>query len=555
MLTALGIRDFVIVDRLRLELSHGFGVLTGETGAGKSILIDALLVAIGGRAEAAMVREGCERAEVTAEFDIAGVEPVGRYLAAHDLAGDDGECILRRVIDATGRSRAYLNGHPCTAAQLRETGEFLVEIHGQHEHQSLMRAAGQRAILDIQAGAVALATDVARCHGAWRAAADACARAEAGAQAAMGERDQLAWQIGELERLGFDPAQWADTQADHGRLAHAAALIEGTEASLERLSEGDGAALPAAAAVIARLRSMVEHDARIGPVLDGLESARILLQEAVYALRHYRQGLDVDPARLREVEARIDAVVGAARKYRVAPEDLSACLTGLQERLRSLAAAFDPQALATAEAAARAVWSDVAGQLSVVRATSARDLSTRVTEAMQTLAMPGGRFDVALTPLADPSATGREQVEFLVGGHAGASLRPVARVASGGELSRLSLALQTATVRDAGAPTLVFDEVDAGIGGGVAEVVGRMLAALGVGRQVLCITHLPQVAAVASQHWRVSKRAAADTTVSTVERLTTPQRVDEIARMLGGVTITDTTRRHAAEMLGHQLTG
>ncbi len=553
MLNALTIRDFVIVDRLRLELSPGFGVLTGETGAGKSILIDALLVAIGGRAEATMVREGCERAEVTAEFDIAGIEPVARYLAAQDLAGDDGECILRRVIDATGRSRAYVNGRPCTAAQLREAGEFLVEIHGQHEHQSLMRPAGQRTILDGHAGAGDLAAEVAGCFGKWRSAADACARAVEGAQAAIAERDQLAWQVGELERLGFDPVQWAETLADHGRLAHAAALIDGTEASLERLSESEGAAVPAAAAVIARLRSMVEHDARIGPVLEGLESARILLQEGVYALRHYRQGLDVDPARLRDVEARIDAVVGAARRYRVAPEDLSTCLAQLKERLRSLAATLDPQALAAAESAARAAWADVAGRLSAARAATARDLSLRVTEAMQTLAMQGGRFEIALTPLPEPSATGAEQVEFLVGGHAGASLRPVARVASGGELSRLSLALQTATARDAGAPTLVFDEVDAGIGGGVAEVVGRLLAALGVGRQVLCITHLPQVAAVASHHWRVSKHEAAATTVSTVECLTAAQRVEEVARMLGGVTITATTRRHAAEMLGQRL--
>ena len=553
MLTALSVRDFVIVDRLRLELPAGFGVLTGETGAGKSILIDALMVALGGRADAAMVRNGCERAEVTAEFDIAGIDALGCYLADQDLAGDGGECILRRVIDAGGRSRAYLNGRACTAGQLREAGEFLVEIHGQHEHQSLMRPAGQRAIVDAQAGATALAADVACLFGTWRAAAEARAQAESGAQAALDEQERLAWQVRELEQLGFDRAQWADLQADHGRLAHAAALIEGTEASLGQLSEGDGSAVSIAGAVIARLRSLVGHDARIGPVLEMVESARIQLQEAVYSLRHYRQGLDEDPVRLREIEARIDAVVSMSRKYRVPPEGLPGCQATSRERLDSLAATFDPQTLAAAEASARAAWSDAAATLSAARAETARDLAVRVTAAMQTLAMQGGTFDIALTPLAQPAATGLEQVEFLVCGHAGGNPRPVAKVASGGELSRLSLALQTATALEAGAPTLIFDEVDAGIGGGVAEVVGRMLAALGGERQVLCITHLPQVAALAGHQWRVSKRDASVSAASTVTPLGADERVEEIARMLGGVTITETTRRHAAEMLDGAL--
>lgn len=550
MLVALDIRDFVIVDRLRLELSPGFGVLTGETGAGKSILIDALLLATGGRADAAMVREGSERAEITAQFEVAGNEPLACFLDEHDLAGDETECILRRVIDASGRSRAFLNGRPCTAAQLREAGELLVEIHGQHEHQALMRPAGQRAILDGQAGVGRLAAEVADAYGVWRAAADASEQASAGAQATLAERERLAWQIDEIERLGFDGAQWAEDLADHGRLGHAAALIEGAEECLDQLSEGEGAALPAAAAVVARLQAIVGHDARIAPILDGLESARILLQEGVYALRHYRQGLELDPARLRQVEARIEAVIGAARKHRVAPEDLGTHLEDLKTRLNALVATLDPEALAVAEAAARATWLDVAQRLSDARATAARELSARVTAAMQTLAMQGGRFEIALTPVSAPSAFGLESVEFLVGGHAGATVRPVARVASGGELSRLSLALQTATAHDAGAPTLVFDEVDSGIGGGVAEIVGQMLAGLGAGRQVLCITHLPQVAAVAAHHWRVSKREAAGATVSSVDPLSPGQRVEEIARMLGGVSITDTTRRHAAEMLG-----
>jgi DNA repair protein RecN (Recombination protein N) len=550
MLLSLSIQDFVIVDRVRLEFARGFSVLTGETGAGKSILVDALMLVLGGRADSAVVRQGRERTEVSAEFDASAVPALQAWLAGNDLSGEGGECILRRVIDAGGRSRAYINGRPCTATQLRDAGEHLVDIHGQHEHQSLMRPASQRLLLDAFAGAVDAAAEVSRLHRRWRELADARTRAFENARSLEEERERLDWQVRELRQLGLTEPEWHDLQADHGRLAHAAALIEAAETSLEALSEGDAACLAAVNGIVSRLKQLEVHDPALREVLDVLEPAEIQLQEAGYALRHYRQRLDLDPDRLREVEARLDAVMSMARKYRVAPEQLPEKLGELSARLDQLTEGLDPEMLEREEVAAREACVSAARKLSKLRARAATELSEQVTAAMQTLAMAGGRFEVALTTLDEPSASGFELVEFLVSAHAGGTGRPVAKVASGGELSRLSLAIKTVTSRVANVPTLVFDEVDAGIGGAVAEIVGRMLKALGAGRQVLCITHLPQVAAAADHQWRVAKRAAQGETVSSVQPLGQGERVEEIARMLGGMKITETTRRHAQEMLG-----
>lgn len=550
MLLALSLQDFVIADRVRLEFARGFSVLTGETGAGKSMLVDALTLVLGGRADSAAVRTGRERAEVSAEFDASKLASLQAWLTQNDLAGDEGECILRRVIDAGGRSRAYINGRPCTAAQLREAGEQLVDIHGQHEYQSLVRSASQRRLLDGYAGAAETAAEVERLHRRWRELADTRARALESAQALADERERLEWQVQELKQLAITEQEWDELQTDHGRLAHAAALIEGVETSLDVLSEGENACVAAVSGVVSRLQQLATHDPALKEVLDVLEPAEIQLQEAGYALRHYRQRLDLDPDRLREVEARLEAVVGMARKYRVPPRELPGKQKELAARLGTIAAGMDAEALAREEAAAREACVTVGRKLSKMRAKAAAELASQVTAAMQQLAMAGGRFEVALTPLDEPSAGGMEQVEFLVTAHAGSTPRPIAKVASGGELSRLSLALQTVASKVADVPTLVFDEVDAGIGGGVAEIVGRMLRALGRSRQVLCITHLPQVAAAADNQWRVAKRAVKGETLSSVDPLEGDARVDEIARMLGGVKITDTTRRHAAEMLG-----
>jgi DNA repair protein RecN (Recombination protein N) len=550
VLRLLGIRDFVIVDRLDLEFDAGFTALTGETGAGKSILIDALALVLGERSDAGLVRQGCARAEINAEFSIEKLPGVAQWLEANDLAAEPGVCLLRRVLESGGRSRAYVNGRPSTLQQVKELGERLVDIHGQHEHQSLVRAAAQRDLLDAFAGAGETARKV---EGAWRQWQEITRQREEreeNAAALAAERERLVWQVQELTRLAFSADEWGDLQADHGRLSNAASLIETVEYTLEALSESEGAALAVVNGVLSRLRAAQEYDAGLEQVLEVLEPAQIQIQEAVYSLRHYRQRLELDPSRLRDVEQRLEAVHSAARKYRVAPENLPDLLQQVSGRLEQLADGLDAEALAKKEGAAREVYLDLARVLSGARKRAGKELSNKVTDAMQTLAMAGGGFEIALEPLAEGGGHGLEQVEFQVAPHAGAASRPLAKVASGGELSRVSLAIQTVTNQVAEVPVLIFDEVDAGIGGRVAEIVGRMLQQLGKRHQVMCITHLPQVAAAADNQWQVAKREVDGGVVSSVNLLSRTQRVEELARMLGGVKITDTTRKHAAEMLG-----
>jgi DNA repair protein RecN (Recombination protein N) len=550
MLRTLGIRDFVIVDRLDLEFERGFTVLTGETGAGKSILIDALSLVLGERSDTGLVRQGCARAEISAEFSIDNLPGVAQWLNSNDLADESGVCLLRRVLESGGRSRAYVNGRPSTLQQVKELGERLVDIHGQHEHQSLVRAASQRDLLDAFAGASALARDV---EGAWRSWQDLRRQRlewEKNALALAAEREQLQWQVQELTKLAFSAAEWDELQADHGRLAHAANLIETAEYALEVLSEGEGAALATVNAVVSRLHAAREYDSGLAEVLEVLGSAQIQIQEAVYSLRHYRQRLDLDPARLREVQQRLEAVHSAARKYRAAPDQLPELLERTSHRLHQLGGGLGVEALEKQERAAHDAYLEAARTLSGKRKRAAKELAGKVSEVMQTLAMAGGRFEVVLDELPDGGAHGLEHTEFQVASHPGAPLRALAKVASGGELSRMSLAVQTVTSAVAEVPVLIFDEVDSGIGGRVAEIVGRMLQELGSRHQVMCITHLPQVAAAADNQWQVAKRALNGAMVSSVKLLDREQRVEEIARMLGGVKITDTTRKHAAEMLG-----
>ncbi|HWQ37367.1 MAG TPA: DNA repair protein RecN [Burkholderiales bacterium] len=549
MLRSLTIRDFVIVERLDLEFGRGFTVLTGETGAGKSILIEALAAVLGERAESGLVREGCEKAEVAAEFTIERNAALRGYLEENDLA-QDGLCLLRRVIDSGGRSRAYVNGRPATVQQLKDIGEYLVDIHGQHAHQSLLRPVQQRELLDRYAGATALAVEVADAWRAWQSAKQARQSAESDAAGAAREREQLEWQVGELSALNFRPEEWDELNQEHRRLAHAASLIEGAESALQALSEDEVSALASIAGAQSRLKALLQYDQTLKEVLEGVAGAQIQLQEAVYALRRYQQRLELDPRRLREVESRIEAIHAAARKYRTAPQDLPQMLQRASDRLRELDTRLNPDAAARREAQLKSTYLAAAGRLGAVRARAADELSDKVSEAMQRLAMKGGRFEIALTPLEEGAAYGTEEVEFLVAAHPGVAPRPLAKVASGGELSRISLAIQTVTSQVARVPTLVFDEVDVGIGGGVAEIVGRMLKALGRSHQVMCVTHLPQVAAAADHQWRVAKRAVPGGVASSVTVLDAPARVEEIARMLGGVKITETTRRHAEEMLG-----
>jgi len=549
MLVQLSIRDFAIVDFVEIAFSPGFTALTGETGAGKSILIDALALALGERADAEQIRAGCERADVAAEFSVDALADVQRWLGEQALEGDPGSLLLRRVVDRGGRSRAFINGHAATLAQLREIGERLVDVHGQHLHQSLLRPAMQRQVLDAHAGLATLANEVSAAYRKWRQLAKACLEHQARTAIRASEREQFSWQVEDLSRLALVPGEWESVQAEHGRLAHAASLIEGARAVLDALSESEAAALGGLSGALSRLRPLVAYDAVLAEVLAMLESSEAQAREAVHALRHYCGRVELDPQRLRGVEQRLEAIHDMARKYRVKPEFLPELLAGLNERLRELEIASDLESLTKLEQAASAHYRAGALKLSAGRKKAATKLSKEVTAAMRELAMSGGRFEVALRALADGSAAGEEEVEFLVTANAGIEPRPLAKVASGGELSRISLAIQVITSGAAAVPTLIFDEVDAGIGGAVAEVVGKKLRALGGGRQVMCVTHLPQVAAQAVQQWSVQKAQDEGSVKSRVRLLDADSRIEEIARMLGGVEVTATTRKHAAEML------
>ncbi len=551
MLLRLTIRDFVIVDRLELEFAQGFGAFTGETGAGKSILVDALAFVLGERADSGLVRAGAARAEVTAAFEIAALPEIRQWLAEQDLASADGddELLLRRVLEAGGRSRAYINGSPATLQQLKAVAEGLVDIHGQHAHQSLLRGDAQRALLDGQAG---LRDEVRAVGDAWRAWQDARELLDAasrdGAQLAE-ERERLSWEVQELETLGLSADEWEGLNLEHKRLAHAASLIEGARFSLSALADADGACEEQLDGVLTRLDDLSAFDPTLAPVAELVRSAQTELAEAVSELRRYADRVELDPDRLVEAERRIDAVLSCARKYRETPETLPARLESARQRLAQLGDASDLEALAARVATAEARYRSLAQALSKKRAKAAEVLGKDVSAVMQELALSGGKFQIGLVPLEGGSAHGLEQVEFRIAGLSGSTAKPLAKVASGGELSRISLAIQVVTTRQAKVPTLVFDEVDVGVGGGVAEVVGRLLHRLGHDRQVLCVTHLPQVAARADHQWQVAKSQKGGEVLSRVASLDEQGRVEEIARMLGGVEITATTRRHAEEML------
>ncbi len=555
MLRRLALRDFVIVPTLELEFHAGFSVLTGETGAGKSILVDALQLALGSRGDAGVVREGAARAEVTAEFDTPpALQP---WLDEAGFGADDANLLLRRAVDAQGRSRAWINGSPATVAQLREAADHLLDIHGQHAWQSLTRPAATRELLDIQAG---LDTrPLVALFGARKAAADALARCRERADEALRERERLAWQINELDRLGPSEGEWAALTAEHQRLAHAQALIDGARAALEAVADAEphnaegltGRALDA-------LQSVADHDpGRIDPILEALNGALALLQDGARSLQSYLGRADLDPDRLAELDQRMSAWMGLARRYRRPPEQLAALLLQWRGELAALDAATDSQALEAALAQADALFLVEARRVSAARAAAAGPLAAAVTQLMQGLGLGGGSFEIGLPPLAQAQSQGLEAVEFLVAGHAGSTPRPLARVASGGELSRLALAIAITTVNQGqagGAGTLIFDEIDAGIGGAVGDTVGALMKQLGGQRQVLAVTHLAQVAACADHHYLVSKALQADGhTTSTVLPVQGEARVAEVARMLGGERLAGTSLAHAQAMLAQSV--
>ena len=548
MLYTLSIRDFVIVDALELDFSAGFSTLTGETGAGKSILIDALALALGARSDPGVIREGASRSEISAEFSLS--VSAREWLDENDIDTEEDVVLLRRVIEASGRSRGFVNGVQATAAQMRELGERLVDIHGQHAHQSLLRGDGQRTLLDRHAGLQAELDEVAAHYRNWQDWHNRCQEAQENARYLLEEKERLAWQVQELETLSPKPDEWQEISSSHSRLANAAGLIGGAQEALAEISESDMPILSRLHVLEQKLVRLSEVDSGLSPVVELFDSARIQLQEAAYMLSDYLSKTDLDPDSLKQVEVRMDALYSAARKYRIAPEALPAELDAQRARLQRLSEAQDIDVLKKQVETEKAAYMTAAQGLSRKRADAAKTLGQAVTDTMESLSMEGGRFAVNLNT-TQPGLHGLEQVEFMVAGYAGSPLRPLAKVASGGELARIALAISVITSTATETPTLIFDEVDSGIGGGVAEVVGRLLRKLGHGHQVLCVTHLPQVASQAATHFRVSKMTSekAAHPVSRIEKLDDKERVEEIARMLGGIEITATTRKHAREML------
>ena len=544
------LRDFVIVHELELDLSSGFTVLTGETGAGKSILIDALQMALGARADAGVVREGAARADISAEFDAppqlafwlqdAGFE-------AGPEAGSDA-LLLRRTVDAQGKSRAWINGSPATATQLREAGDFLLDIHGQHAWQSLTRPESIRQLLDAYAGVSASELDAPWLQ--WRTAQKALEDARNAQDTLQRERERLAWQIGEVDKLAPGAAEWDELNANHTRLANAQALLDTASQALQALEDDESGALAGLARAQTSLAGQAHIDPEFQVLSDVLASSLAQAEDAVHTLHSYLRKTELDPSRLAELDERVALWLSLARRYKRTAPELPALLAGWKEELSRLDAAADLNALEKAENAAREGFLSQARKLSRARAKAAPQLAAAITQAMQGLGMQGGRFEVSLARLDAPTRGGLEDVGFLVAGHAGSTPRPVGKVASGGELSRIALAIAVTTSQLGAAQTLIFDEVDAGVGGAVAETVGRLMKQLGKDRQVLAVTHLPQVAACADAHLVVAKRATDGQTESTVQPVTGEQRVGEIARMLGGERLSGTSLAHAREMLG-----
>ncbi len=550
MLKRLHLRDFVIVDVLEVDLGTGFSVLTGETGAGKSILIDALQLALGQRAEAGVVREGASRAEISAEFD---TPPALRgWLDEAGFATDE-LLLLRRTVDSQGKSRAWINGSPATVTQLREVSDHLVDIHGQHAWQSLTRPAAVRALLDSQAGVDG--QPMAAAWQSWRAALATLEDARSRRDTLERERERLAWQIAELDKLGPADGEWDSLNTEHQRLAHGQALLDGSRAALDAVAEGE---LPADALThraIEALDAVSAYDPELQAVADVLRSAAAQLEDAAHTLHAYLGRSEPDPERLAELDTRLGAWVSQSRRYRRAPGELPALLSGWKSELAALDAAADLDKLEATAASAERAWRQAAKAVSRQRQRTAPLLAQAVTQAMQQLGMAGGQFDVALLPQDQPQAHGLESVEFRVAGHAGSSPRPLAKVASGGELSRLALAIAVTTAQAAGkdsgssVPTLIFDEIDAGVGGTVADSVGRLMKQLGRSCQVLAVTHLAQVAACADGHFVVSKAMRGTQTVSDVQPVAGETRVAEVARMLGGERLSGTSRAHAQALL------
>ena len=549
-LRAMGLRDFVIVRSLDLEFSSGLSVLTGETGAGKSILIDALQLALGARAEASVVREGATRCEISAEFDTSA--PVQQWLSEAGFDASD-SLLLKRTIDAQGKSRAWINGSAATATQLREVGDCLVDIHGQHAWQSLTRPDAVRGLLDAYSGIETKA--LAALWQEWRASQLALEQAKLAQSNLVQERERLEWQISELEKLNPLPDEWETLNADHTRLSHAQTLLDAAQHALRELDTDDQGAL----AQLAKAQNLLADQAAVEPefqnLADVLASSLAQTSDAAHSLQAWLRRTDLDPQRLQSLDERMGLWMSLARRYKRQPAELAALLQSWRHELKRLEQASDLAALEKALALAGQAYQAEARRVSQTRGRGAPKLAKAITQAMQGLGMQGGSFEVALNKLPQGQSSGLEEVVFLVAGHAGSTPRPVGKVASGGELSRIALAIAVTTSALGQAQTLIFDEVDSGVGGAVAETVGRLMQQLGADRQVLAVTHLPQVAACAHHHWVVTKRSDKNGSFSQLQAVTDNDRVQEIARMLGGDKRSATSLAHAQEMLQNLSAG
>ncbi|MEN9831466.1 MAG: repair protein RecN [Pseudomonadota bacterium] len=547
----ISLRDFVIVRELDLNLAQGFSVLTGETGAGKSILIDALQMALGERADSGAVREGASRCEVSAEFDCPA--------QAHALLEDAGfevsdTLLLRRSVDTQGKSRAWVNGSQATATQLRALGEMLLDIHGQHAWQSLTRPDAVRGLLDAYAS---LNTEALKsAWHAWRQVQQAVQTARNAQDSLSREQERLAWQIGELDKLAPALDEWEDLNTQHTRLSHAQALIDAGQTAIGSLDGDESSRLGSATGAlgllsqaIAQLQDQAHVEPEFQSIAEVLQSSLAQAEDAAHSLQTYLRKTDLDPDRLKELDQRMSQWLSLARRYKRPPEELAALLASWKQELNALEAASDLEGLEAQEKSAAAAYQTEAKKLSQQRKKAAPKLAQAVTSAMQNLGMQGGRFEVALISLEQAAQHGLEDIQFLVAGHAGSTPRPVGKVASGGELSRIALAIAVTTSELGEAGTLIFDEVDSGVGGAVAETVGRLMKQLGMHRQVLAVTHLPQVASCADHHLLVSKASGKEGVSSSVTPIAGEQRVTEIARMLGGEKLSATTLAHAREML------
>lgn len=552
MLRNLQIRNFAIVDVAELEFGRGMTVLTGETGAGKSILVDAMGLILGERGGTGLVRSGTKRAELSAEFDLTGHNQALEWLAQQAL-DDAGNCLVRRVINEDGRSRAFINGNAVPLQSLKTLGEMLVDIHGQHFHQSLGHGSVQRDLLDHYGGLLDLSAATGEAYAAWRALADELQEIEQADADRASRLELLAFQCNELDALDLEDGELESLESERRRLQNSGRLADGVSNALQTCFDAEtGNAHSLIAETCQSLNALVRYDPKLQPILDILQEAGIQVNEASDALHRYADGLDMDPRRRDQVEERLDAIHAIARKHRIAADALPEFKMRLRQQLEDLEQAEARGAeLAEKSAAAAGEYQRKASRLSAGRKTAAKRYSLAVSAAMADLGMPGGRFAASVTTIdgGTPKPSGIDDIEYLISANPGQPLLPLAKIASGGELSRMSLAIQVIASNGSQIPTMVFDEVDSGVGGGIAEMVGLRLHELGKSRQIFCVTHLPQVASLADNHFRIIKISDGRTTRTGISDLTHDERIEELARMLGGVKITQATRDHAAEML------